>query len=159
MDLSYACERFYRAMRSLVSEGKLKYRLAAAFENLSTLTHNDFPEENKLRERFSELLRKLATFDREGPLSIAEIEAESKGIDLVEAESVAEEVLSLFNDLALRDPSHRYHVASDIDLLSHFTKTGQETSPEKPRPRYDFTKLTDEESQQLQKLMQKARQT
>ena len=72
MDISYAWERFHTAVRSLVREGELTDRLAAAFESLSTLTHNDFPEENKLQERFSDLLRKLARFDQETPLSIPE---------------------------------------------------------------------------------------
>ena len=162
MDISYAWERFFRAMLSLVREGELTDRLAAAFESLSTLTHNDFPQENKLQERFSDLLRKLARFDQETPLSIAKIEAESQGVALVdikEAESVAEEVLSIFNDLALRDPSHTYHIASDIDLLTHFTKTGEETSPQKPPGVYDLKNLTEEEFRQLQKLLQKARRT
>ena len=54
------------------SRRRVDRRLAAAFESLSTLTHNDFPEENKLQERFSDLLRKLARFDQETPLSIPE---------------------------------------------------------------------------------------
>jgi hypothetical protein len=37
----------------------------------------NFPEENKLQERFPDLLRKLARLEQETPLSIAEIEAES----------------------------------------------------------------------------------
>jgi hypothetical protein len=119
VDISYAWERFFfRAMLSLVGEGELTDRLAAAFESLSTLTHKDFADENKLQERFSDLLRKLARFDQETPLSITKIATESQGVavaDVKEAESVAEEVLSIFNDLALRDPSHTYHIASDID--------------------------------------------
>jgi len=135
MSLGYAWEKFYSAVRSLISEGALEERLAGATVNLTGLKPEDFPDQDKLRQRFSDLLQNL-----EGSQ---------------EAEKLAEETLSIFNDIALRDPNHHYHMASDIDLVSHFAAI-QTTTPEKPNPVYDFKKLTADELQQLRALLANA---
>jgi hypothetical protein len=113
MDLSYACEKFYLAVRSLVSEDTLQDRLDAAFGTLKDLEPDVFPDE-RLRERFSDLMRNLEFLMVGGtlgkPLSIEEIDALSKLRD--EAGNLAEEILSIFTDLAYRDPHYYYHVSS-----------------------------------------------
>lgn len=121
MALGYAWERFFTAVSSLVSDGTLNERLVGAAVNLIGLKPEDFPDEDKLRERFSDVMRKLdvLAIDREIPRSLDEIEAESRLV-ADEGENLAKQILSIFNDIALRDPNHHYHIVSDIDLVSHF---------------------------------------
>jgi len=135
MSLGYAWEKFYSAVRSLISEGALDDRLSGATVNLMGLKPEDFPDQDELRQRFSNLLQNL-----EGSQ---------------EAEKLAEEIFTIFNDIALRDPNHHHHMASDIDLVSHFAAT-QTTTPEKPNPIYDFKRLTADELRQLGALLEKA---
>jgi hypothetical protein len=157
MSIGYAWQRLYTAVGSLVSDGALKERLAGAAVNLIGLKPEDFPDEDNLRERFSDLMDKLdemIAVNRETPRSLDEIEAESRRI-ADEGPDLAEEILSIFNDVALRDPNHHYHVVSDIDLVKHFAET-QTATPLTLNP-YDFDRLTEDELSQLKALLDKAR--
>jgi hypothetical protein len=156
MALGYAWERFFAAVNSLVSHGTLNERLAGAAVNLIALNPNDFPDENKLRERFSDLVRKLdvLTADREIPRSLDEIEAESRLV-ANEGETLAKEILSIFNDIALRDPNHHYHIAADIDLVSHFAAI-QASRSERVETKTSLKDLTYEELKTISQIMQRA---
>jgi len=155
MALGYAWEKFFTAVNSLVSDGALKERLIGTAVNLIGLKPADFPDEGNLRERFSDLMDKLdlLAIDRETPRSLDEINAESRLV-ADEGEKLAKEIFSIFNDIALHDPNYHYHIASDIDLVSHFVKI-QTTTPEKPKLIYNLKKLTEEELRQLRALLAK----
>ena len=102
MDLDYTHSKFHDAMNSLASEGRLEERLARAFGNLNTLTPDDFPDENMLRERFAYLIRCLdilAVPRLVGP-TMDEIRALSKARD--EAKNLEAELRSIFAELAQR---------------------------------------------------------
>lgn len=99
---SYAYQKFYEATHSLDSEDLFIDRLAKAFGNLNTLREDDFPNEDKLRERFSALMPKLEILavPREKPLSIEDIEDLSRAKE--EAGDLAQEILDIFASLARR---------------------------------------------------------
>jgi len=102
MDLDYTHSKFHDAMSSLASEGRLEERLARAFGNLNSLTPDDFPDENMLRERFAYLIRSLdilAVPRLVGP-TMDEIRALSKARD--EAKNLESEIRSIFAELAQR---------------------------------------------------------
>ena len=124
--------------------------------NLIGLKPDDFPDEDNLRERFSDLIRKLdvLAIDREIPRSLDEIEAESRLV-ADEGENLAKEILSIFNAIALRDPNHRYHIASDIDLVSHFAAI-QASRPERVETETSLKDLTYEELKTISQIMQRA---
>jgi hypothetical protein len=156
MALDYACQKFYAAVDSLVSDGALKERLIGAAVNLVGLKLDDFPDEGNLRERFSDLMDKLdlLAIDRETPRSLDEIEAESRLV-ADEGESLAKEIFSIFNDIALRDPNYHYHIPSDIDLRSHFAAI-QAAPPEKIEAKTSLDDLTYEELKAISQIMQRA---
>src|ERR671918_864214 len=108
MGIDYACQRFYSAVRSLTCEGTLKQRLRGAAMHLDVLkAEKDFPP-GELRQRFSDLKRKLTEKedrdDKWGNYG-ASVDAMSNE----EREETAEEILSIFTDLAYHDPIYYYH--------------------------------------------------
>jgi hypothetical protein len=144
MNLGYAYERFYAAVRSLVSEGALKDRLQGAAVNLIGLKPAEFSE-GELRKKFSDLMQNLQGFQSE---NVPNISAD-------DGKKLAEEILSIFDDIAIRDPNYHHHIASDIDLKSHFAQI-QTTPRERPDTVYDLRKLTPDELRQLRVLLAKA---
>jgi hypothetical protein len=104
-NISYVYQKFYEALEFLVFEGKLQDRLARTFWSLNTLREDDFPDDDRLRDRFFALMPKLELLaaPREKLLSIPEIEDLSRAKE--EAENLAEEILSIFADLARRPAS------------------------------------------------------
>ncbi len=100
MDLDYAEKILFQAVLALVGEGILRSRLRAAAEYLRRLKAEDFPDDG-LRARFSELGRKLTEKGsiQESVLAMSELEASQ----------VAEEIVSIYADLANRDPLNLYH--------------------------------------------------
>lgn len=156
MALGYAWQKFFTSVNSLVSDGTLNERLVGAAVNLIGLKPDDFPDEDDLRERFSELMDKLdlLAIDREKPRSLDEVEAESRLV-VDEGESLAKEIFSIFNDIALRDPNHHYQIASDVDLVSHFAAI-QASPPEKIETKTSLEDLTYEELKTISQIMRRA---
>jgi hypothetical protein len=139
MALGYAWERFFMAVNSLVSNGALNERLAGAALNLNNLKPADFLGEDELQQRFSDLMQNLEGFQSD---NVPNISAD-------DGEKLAGEIFRIFNDIALRDPNHHHHIASDIDLVRHFAT---QPTPEKPKSVHNLRKLTYEELRKLRDL-------
>ena len=108
MALNYAEEKFYQAVRSLASEGTLKFRLACAAEYLIRLKAEDFPDD-ELRSRFSEIVQKLTA--QEPQRDEGSLQASVAAMNDQEVSHIAEEIVSIYADIAGRDPRNLYHPA------------------------------------------------
>src|SRR5919106_2211380 len=103
--MTFSYQKFYEALQFLVSEGKLQDRLDRTFGILNTLREDDFPDEDRLRERFFALMPKLELLAGpwEKPPSIPEIDDLTSAKD--HAEDLAQEILAIFAYLARRPSS------------------------------------------------------
>lgn len=111
MALNYAWQRFYSAVHSLVSDGTLNERLAGAALRLNDLKPDDF-HECELQKRFSDLMENLEGFQSE---EVPNISAD-KGVQF------AEEILSIFNEIAREYPNYHPDLKSEIPQKSPPTK-------------------------------------
>jgi len=108
MDLNYTEKKLYQAVLSLTGEGTIRFRLIGAAKDLLELKADDFPDDG-LRGRFSELGRKLTKVKPER--EEGSIQASVFAMSEDEASALAEEIVSIYADLAHRDPLNLYHSA------------------------------------------------
>ena len=107
VSLRYAEEIFFEAVRVLAAGGTLKSRLVPAAHYLIRLRENHFPDEEHLRGKFLEVLRKLTEVRPES--AEGSIQASVFAMSEEEESQVSEKIVSIYAYLARRDPGNLYH--------------------------------------------------
>lgn len=107
MAYDYAWEKFYAAVHSLATgEGSLQERLGYACSGaLVRLRDEDLPRE--MRDEFKELMSALTREEAKGEEGT--IAATMHVMDSAEARKHADTILSMYDQLAKRDPVNEYH--------------------------------------------------
>lgn len=101
MSLGYTWEKFYVAVETLVGQGSIQDRLCGAYSSaLMRLEPKDLPKD--LRADFIELERKLTSVEPTG--DEGSIAASTKAMSADDAEKLAKQIVSMFNDIARSYP-------------------------------------------------------